>query len=234
MPTAERIFLDIPPPVNPNAKRNTNLITVSNIDGYTQFTPRQLKNFFKKVNKNGTVPAHRPELGKCWLWTAGTLSNGYGCFSMFGRMRRPHRVSWLIHNGIIPKGAGFHGTCVLHKCDNRSCVNPEHLFLGTITDNVRDMEAKGRSYHPSGDQNGIRKHPEVLKRGKEHYWHINSHLMPRGSKCKQAKLNEEQVRQIRLLRKEGFSRFDLAVKFSVSASLIQKIVHNDIWKHVTS
>ena len=74
----------------------------------------------------------------CWEWTgarAGEL--GYGCLG--GKGPRAHRLSWEIHNGPIPDGLW-----VLHKCDNPPCVNPRHLFLGTRTDNIRDMFAKGR------------------------------------------------------------------------------------------
>lgn len=97
--------------------------------------------FWSKVDRNG--PAH-PELGtRCWVWTASTAA-GYGNFCV----RRPlnvgsHRFSWELSNGPIPEGLW-----VLHRCDNRRCVNPAHLFLGTAKDNVRDMIAKGRDVPP--------------------------------------------------------------------------------------
>ena len=68
----------------------------------------------------------------CWEWD-GVIRMGYGRFSKDGRMQTAHRVSWEIHHGPIL------GYLVLHKCDNKCCVNPEHLFLGTQRDNVRDM-----------------------------------------------------------------------------------------------
>ena len=76
----------------------------------------------------------------CWRWNKKLLKNGYTTINM-GRTKTilGHRVSWLIHNGSIPNKI-----LVLHKCDNRSCTNPEHLFLGTQLDNVRDMDKKGR------------------------------------------------------------------------------------------
>lgn len=232
MNSAKKIFLQTPPTVNPNAKRPKALIVVDDIDGYTEFTPRQTKNFFKKVDKNGPLHQHDSTLGKCWIWTAGLFGNGYGCFSMFGRMRKPHRVSWLMHRGSIPKGEGTHGTCVLHSCDNRGCVNPDHLWLGTHTDNMRDMESKGRSDHPSGDRNGIRKHPEVLKRGKDHYWSINKHLALRGSKHPNAKLDEIKVRQIKLLKLKRVKARIIADKFGVSIPTIEKIHSGEYWAHV--
>lgn len=79
----------------------------------------------------------------CWLWTGRTnTESGYGYFDYGPRCRTSvpaHRYSWELHNGTIPDG--MH---VLHRCDNPPCVNPDHLFLGTNLDNVRDKQAKGR------------------------------------------------------------------------------------------
>lgn len=76
---------------------------------------------------------------KCWNWKAGKFSSGYGCISMYGTSLRAHRLSYLLHWGTIPPEA-----LVLHRCDNPSCINPFHLWLGTHTDNQRDAWKKGR------------------------------------------------------------------------------------------
>lgn len=84
----------------------------------------------------------------CWEWNAARNDKGYGHFKMDGAVRQAHRVSWELHFGPIE--GGMH---VLHKCDNPSCVNPDHLFLGTNADNAADCKAKGRHARPAGESN---------------------------------------------------------------------------------
>ena len=88
----------------------------------------------------------------CWLWTASTNRAGYGQIQVARKVRGAHRVSYELHIGPIPEGEGAHGTCVLHRCDVRRCVNPDHLFLGSNIDNAQDMSRKGRA--PRGQANG--------------------------------------------------------------------------------
>lgn len=96
----------------------------------------------------------------CWLWigsmtgTGHACGKGYGAISKDGRYVRAHRISWEMANGPIPDG--MH---VLHKCDTTTCVNPDHLFIGTNLDNVLDKVAKGRarSGRLCGSRNGASK-----------------------------------------------------------------------------
>ncbi len=85
----------------------------------------------------------------CWLYEGVILRHGYGQITICGKRWSTHRYSYSIHKGEIPAGL-----CVLHKCDNKKCVKPAHLFLGTPLDNTRDMIKKGRSRFPKGEENG--------------------------------------------------------------------------------
>src|SRR5882762_2517021 len=87
----------------------------------------------------------------CWMFLGPWNSHGYGHLSYDGHVYRAHRASWELYNGPIPDDLN-----VLHKCDNRWCINPEHLFLGTLKDNADDMRAKGRDTYGEnvGEKNG--------------------------------------------------------------------------------
>lgn len=80
-----------------------------------------------------------PESG-CWLWEGRTDKDGYGITSYKCKAMKTHRASWIVFRGEIPKGF-----CVCHKCDNPSCINPDHLFVGTNLDNVKDRDKKNRA-----------------------------------------------------------------------------------------
>lgn len=100
--------------------------------------------FWAKVDK---APGHGPR-GECWVWTAATKTKGYGKFGIGSITALSHRVCWELCRGPIPEGL-----FVLHRCDNPPCCNPEHLFLGTLADNNRDRDSKGRTNRPIGESN---------------------------------------------------------------------------------
>jgi hypothetical protein len=108
-----------------------------------------MQRFWNKVNKQ--------ENG-CWEWTAHLNTNDYGQFKLDGKLQLAHRASWMFEHG--PISDGMH---VLHHCDNPSCVNPAHLFLGTHADNMRDMAEKGRAARnpQPGESNGSAKLTEA-------------------------------------------------------------------------
>lgn len=173
-----------------------NLINESQGDGKLVFSERQRANFWAKVNKDGPIPAHRPELGPCWVWTANTHYKGYGLFKFGTKTCKAHRISYAMHHSEIPAGM-----LVCHACDNRACIRPTHLWLGTDKDNCDDKIAKGRENAPKGEANG-------------------------GG----GKLTWEKVREIRRLRSEdGLSQQAIADMFGVTQPMIGFIVRGEVW-----
>ncbi len=137
----------------------------------------------------------------CWLWELALTDSGYGLATIGkkpNRKRVPaHRLSYSTFKGPIPSGY-----CVCHTCDCRSCVNPGHLFLGTIADNVADMDAKGRRY---------------VLRGAEHH---------------AARLTENDVKIIRELLALGWTGRIISYRFGVSERHISDIKHRNTWSHL--
>lgn len=111
--------------------------------------------FQSKINKTES----------CWLWTGGCFQNtGYGAFRLDGKQRLAHRVARFFEDGVFPEGV------VRHTCDNKRCVNPSHLLIGTQQDNINDMMSRGRYKKSAGESNGHAKltNDQVLRLRKEY------------------------------------------------------------------
>ena len=158
----------------------------------------------------------------CWLWEKSRSSEGYGLFWAFGKTRSAHRVAWELYCGKIPDGL-----FVLHSCDVKSCVNPDHLFLGTHTDNMADMVHKGRQ--ASGDRSSARAHPERRARGDRHGRRTHPERTARGESHGAAKLTEAQVIAI---RDDPRSPRIIAQELNVTPETIDQIRRRNTWKHV--
>lgn len=107
-----------------------------------EYTSEELQKFWSKV----AIPLDKTQ---CWEWQAYCLPGGYGTMRWDGKKRLAHRVSWMIAHGVIPDGL-----CICHICDNRKCVNPDHLFIGAHTDNMQDRNGKNRQAKQKGELHG--------------------------------------------------------------------------------
>lgn len=130
---------------------------------------------------------------ECWEWQGATAS-GYGRVHWRGRVTAANRLAWELTHGSIPDGL-----LACHRCDNKRCVNPAHLFLGTSQDNSRDMVVKGRS-------------------------------MAGRNPC--AKLNAEQVTEIRQLRASGRTLQSIADQFGVNLGTVRALIDGRSWRTV--
>ena len=137
--------------------------------------------------------------GDCWIWMASKDKRGYGRFNRPSKFktRLAHRISYILHCGDIPDGA-----CVCHHCDNPSCVNPDHLFLGTHKENMLDALKKNR---------------------------LSPLTQKHGTDNPKSKLTNNQVKIIRM---STASCRLLAEEFNVSSSTIHRVRKNQSWKHI--
>ena len=141
----------------------------------------------------------RDEVTGCVEWQGCTQANGYGRVRFMDRTRYVHRVAYEVFKGDIPKGMD-----VCHTCDNRKCFNPDHLFVGTRLDNMKDCASKGR-----------------LSRGIKH------------SKCivnKSKKLSYDEAQIIRNAACNGMKTRTLANVFQIDISMVRLIKKNMVWK----
>ena len=164
-----------------------------------KFTPELLARFWSHVAKGDG----------CWLWLLRGDADGYGAFSVVHERpcSRAHRIAWMIHFGAIPDGL-----CVLHKCDNPPCVRPDHLFVGTNADNMRDMAKKGRCRPGS---------------------HLYPERMPRGEDNFKSKMTTAKVIEMRSLyngQRGCYAR--LGRKFHISAVAASLIIRRKFWRHI--
>lgn len=146
---------------------------------------------------------------QCWKWL-GSFRNGYGQIEINYKTIGAHRVSYELQHGSIPLGF-----LVRHSCDNKWCVNPEHLSVGTPKDNTHDAMERGR-----------------LATGERHPFNINPALRPRGERHWKAKLTEDQARAIKSKRGSTIKSSVLAAQFCVSKSTIKAIWANRLWRWV--
>lgn len=146
----------------------------------------------------------------CWEWLAALDGRGYGKLLIGSRSdnsRRyvqAHRISFEIMNGPIPTGA-----VVCHRCDNKRCVRPSHLFVGSQAENVRDCVQKGR-----------------------HGSRVKPHRVARGEANANAKLTAEIVRTMRAARLHGMSVALLARAYDVSVPTVRAAISGKTWRHV--
>lgn len=140
------------------------------------------------------VSIHDDNLNGCWEWMGSKNDQGYGNFKLINKAYKAHRISYMLFIGDIPENM-----CVCHSCDNPSCVNPAHLWLGTNQDNVDDKMRKGRQSH---------------SRGEERYNH---------------KLDKQKVIQIRQLYKQGYTLKELSKMFGVSISTVFFVKSEKVW-----
>ncbi len=142
--------------------------------------------------------------GSCWTWMGAKNEHGYGVLGRGARrdgVTKAHRVSYEIFYGIELGSS----QCVLHRCDNPGCVNPDHLFLGTQQDNVSDMRIKRRGSPPP--------HRTGVSNNK-------------------AKLNDEKVRQVFDMRRTGLSTYQIAACLGVSRPAVCSVLNRKTWRHV--
>ncbi len=174
--------------------------------------PDPLARFMNKVDQTSNPDG-------CWLWTGGFFKNGYAAFYANGKMHRASRFIVEVAQGVIPDGL-----MALHTCDNRRCVNPAHLYVGTREQNTQD--ARDRDRFASGDRNGMRTNPD------RHVSKLHPERMARGERANKSGLTDDDVRQIRAAYQCGTTLKALGAQYGITYQAIQKIIQRRSWTHV--
>lgn len=169
------------------------------------------------------------DVDDCWVWPGSKNPvSGYGQMMTYEGKKHvlytAHRVSFTAFVG--PINNGLH---VLHKCDNRPCFNPAHLFLGTQKDNVDDMIAKGRDRHVGSKIHWTKRYPHLVKRGKDHHLSKDSSCLPRGQAHPNAKLKDEDVVAI---RNSCETLAVLSDRYGLTQSSLSSIRNRKTWVHI--
>ncbi len=149
----------------------------------------------------------------CWEWQAARDKDGYGLGKLRGKTTRAHRAMWILLGNAVP----VYPQTLCHCCDNRRCVRPSHLFVGTNADNTHDMIAKGRSRCISGANHWVYRDPDKIRRG---------------SKRPDAKLTEAAVLEMRKLHRDGCTYAELARIYKVHFVTASDAIKGKKWKHV--
>lgn len=155
-------------------------------------TPSDISRFWSKVNVDSPL--------NCWEWQAYLNHSDYGMYQLDDRPFYAHRISYFLEHGTLPEGI-----FILHRCDNPKCVNPNHLFTGTLEDNARDRAQKHRSRDSRGEKSGSAKlcAMDIIT-----IREILDNHPPKGTKTK------------------------LAAQYGITKATISKIVQRERWKHI--
>lgn len=179
----------------------------------------------------------------CIEWSGGKFRSGYGNAwdPQTQKAWKAHRLAYDRLVGKIPEGL-----LVCHRCDNKPCVNPDHLFLGTVLDNVRDKISKGRDargethgsrtkpgYIKRGEDHWSRHHPDRLARGDNNGARRHPERLLRGESNKSSKLTAYDVIGIKQRLATGESDSAIARDYGVNHTTINRIKIGQTWRHVT-
>lgn len=179
------------------AKHYERLRTHGDVNVVLKSNPPIKKKEFLTINEMFLSGFIKGDSDECWNWIKSKNQDGYGRMMWERKTYCAHRISYRFYFGDFDQSL-----CVCHKCDNPSCVNPNHLFLGTHKDNMIDRDKKNRNSGAKGEKNS------------------------------KAKFNKKIVLEIREAIKNGESNISLSKKYKVGADTISNIKNNKTWSHI--